>query len=286
MRELLVFQGDRSGAKSSAQLFVTQLNEAAGRPVADVVRYADLVFTFTNESSSVIRVSSTGEPLERMAKRYYVRDYKNYQAERYAIATYLAGKQRQVFNTDILHNESLSKLEQLVAFTAAGIPVPKSSFAADSALLDAFDYPYVMKSITASNNRLNFLVHSDQERQAATQKIRSKILAQEFIENSGDYKVIIMFGRPVAIYKRSQPNQYLSGGRPSRVLVHEEDVAMLAQKTASVLQREFCGVDVVRNEETGKLYVLECNFNAGLNLTGIHSHKTLFAETVRLLQES
>jgi glutathione synthase/RimK-type ligase-like ATP-grasp enzyme len=285
MLKLLVFQGDRDDAQSSAHLFVTRLNAAAPRPVADTVRYSDLVFTFTRGAACEIRIASTGKLLEQSAKGYYVRDYQGYHAERYAVATYLAGKGKKVFNSDALRNESLSKLEQLIAFAAAGIPVPNSSFAADPDLLGTFDYPYVMKSITASNNRLNFLIRSERERRRAINEIGSKVLVQEYIENDGDYKVMIMFGHPLVIYKRSRPNSYRTGKRPARKIVQEDDVAALAQKTAATLRREFCGVDIVRDKNSGKLYVLECNFNAGLYIKGIRSDKALFAETVKLLQE-
>ena len=282
MFKLVVFQGDRLDAQSSAFLFAQQINQAAAQSLAKSIRYADLVFTFKGGKCEVQSIS-LGKPVETLAEAYYVRDYHNYQAERYALAAYLDGCGHKVFNSDALHNESLSKLEQLVIFTKANIPVPTSSFASDASLVQPVsDYPYVLKSITASNNRLNYLVHNEPERQKALQAIGSKVLAQQYIENDGDYKVILMYGQPLAIYKRSKPNVY-ERSRPHRYRVNEADVAALAQKTARILGREFCGVDIVRDKATGMLYVLECNFNAGLYMAGLGIDKDLFINTIRLM---
>lgn len=284
MLKLLLFRGDRNDADSSAYLFVSQLNAAAQDTVAATVRYSDLVFSIT-DGVAMIEVASTGERIEDLAETYYVRDYHGYQSERYAIAKYLARAGKKVFNTDTLDNESLSKLEQLVALTAAGISVPNARFASDPRLLLPPHYPCVAKSITASNNRLNFLVGSESDYSHAITEIGSKVLVQDYVENDGDYKVIIALGRPVAVYKREWSNRYMSGDKPTRKIVQEDDVAALAALAAQALGREFCGVDIVRDATSGKLYVLECNFNAGLRLAGIDNDEALFAKTLKLLLE-
>lgn len=284
MPKLVILQGDRAGVDSTAELFAERLNANAGYDIATTIKYSQLVFDFV-DSVCHVTVKSTGQSLEDLADAYYVRDYQGYQPERYAVAKYLHGRGKKVFNADTLQGESLSKLEQLVALTAQGIPVPNSRFASNPSLLEPFDYTFVAKSITSSNNRLNFLVHTETDYQGAIQTLGDKVLLQQYVDNDGDYKVMIVGGKPLAIYKRQEPNRYQPGDKPLRNVVREDDVTALATKVVGVLNRQFCGVDIVRDKQSGRLYVLECNFNAGLRLNGIDVDEEFFAGAAKLLQD-
>lgn len=75
-----------------------------------------------------------------------------------------------------------------------------------------------------------------------------------------DYRVFVIAGQPVAAMKRHGSqwiNNVAMGGRCERVDIDGE-VASLAVAAAKAVDIDYCGVDVIRDQD-GKLYVLEVN---------------------------
>ena len=131
----------------------------------------------------------------------------------------------------------------------------------------------MVKSILSSGGRLNYLVNSKAGLRTAVKKAGGKALIQEFIDNDGDYRVVVTYGRPVIVYKKTRDpnsqshlNNVAQGAK--RTLTDDKDVIDLAVRTAKVLGREFCGVDIVRSKLNQKLFILESNFNAGIAILG------------------
>lgn len=270
--------------------FAKHVNKEAGERLVRPVKYSQLVFTFGPNVAS-IRISPKGELLEDVAEAYYVRDYYGYVRERYAVARYLSEKKCNIYNRDIAKNEPLSKLEQVIAFSFAGLPVPLTLFSNDLKNIKNLPrFPRVVKVITGNSGRLNFLVHSEKELQAALKKTDNKALIQEYIENDGDYRVIIMYGKPAIAYRRLAPqdsgthlNNVAQGAK--RELIKDREVIKLAVKAAKVLKREFCGVDIIRDNNDGKLYLLEANFSAGMHVLNDGIDHSYFSEAVKMIRK-
>lgn len=89
---------------------------------------------------------------------------------------------------------------------------------------------------------------------------------QEFIPNDCDWRVIVVGGSAVGVLRRqAQDGHYLNNVSQGAKAVVETDPATLislrkiAVKAASVFELSFCGVDIIRNLETGKYSILEVN---------------------------
>lgn len=273
--KLAVFKGDRVGDQSEAEKLVKKVNYYAGRPVATIIQYSEVIFSYSQGNLEVKRASDN-RPIIELASSYYLRDYHGYHHERYALARYLPTLKKRIFNSDLKANETLSKLEQMVALGIHNLPLPDSLYVQVKNLHkieNQLTYPVVVKSILSSEGRLNYLVNSKAGLRTAVKKAGGKTLIQQFIDNDGDYRVVVMYGRPAVAYKKTRDpnsqshlNNVAQGAK--RTLIDDKDVIDLAVKTAKVLGREFCGVDILRSKLNQKLFILESNFNAGIAILG------------------
>lgn len=93
-----------------------------------------------------------------------------------------------------------------------------------------------------------------------------KSVFQNFIKNDGDYRVLVIGGRPVDVIKRvgeesSFVNNVSMGGR---ALIIKEgkmktELLKIAAQVAATFNLGFCGVDIIQDEDNGELYFLELN---------------------------
>lgn len=87
-------------------------------------------------------------------------------------------------------------------------------------------------------------------------------LIQEYIRNDGDFRVMTVGYKCIGGFKRQVKEEKLilnrSQGR-SMALEVPADVAEVAEKAAEVLGVEVAGTDLVRENETGKVYIVEVN---------------------------
>ncbi len=94
----------------------------------------------------------------------------------------------------------------------------------------------------------------------------SLFVFQNFIPNTGDWRVIILGGRAIGVIRRSaQGKSHLNniakgaiGQTETRQKVLSE-VIQIATKAAAALNLTFCGVDIIQDEETGQYFFLETN---------------------------
>lgn len=186
----------------------------------------------------------------------------------------------------------INKLTQLAKFAAAGISVPLSAAYKFGRPLDpAFWGEHVILKSTAlgtmSSGRSVFLVRTERIAAMAERLFppehparRAPLLVQRFIDTGAhpmSYRVLVLFGQPLlSIAYR------LRGPRPPLTASDEELLnSPVASNTASLYSHELVdvpdvldfasrawgampaiplqGMDVIREEKTGRLYVLENN---------------------------
>lgn len=193
-------------------------------------------------------------------------------ALRHVLAVYLRSNQVPVVNSDSLSFQAMTKLEQYVVLALAGVPVPDSVFVASPDHYDKVvgylggSFPVVAKSITGSNGRDNVLIKDAVG--LDTLAIGDPVF-QAFIPNEFDYRVIVAGEEVLLAYKRvrsvavdSYKNNIAQGGRREMTTL-SPDLQTMAVQAAKALGREFAGIDIVTNSETGQSMVLEANFNFG-----------------------
>ena len=88
-------------------------------------------------------------------------------------------------------------------------------------------------------------------------------LIQEYIRNDGDFRVMTVGYKCIGGFKRQVKEEklILNKSQGSSVAVKELpiDVIGIAEKAAKVLGVEVAGTDIIRDIETGKVYIVEVN---------------------------
>lgn len=88
-------------------------------------------------------------------------------------------------------------------------------------------------------------------------------LIQEYIRNDGDYRVMTVGYKCIGGFKRQVKEEKLilnkSQGNSVAVKDLPAEVIEIAERAAKVLEVEVAGTDIIRDLETGKLYIVEVN---------------------------
>lgn len=190
-----------------------------------------------------------------------------------AVSLYAAKNGVKTRNTEALHNRSRGKISQYVLSALNGVATMPFAIATDNELLAALvakakiAYPMIVKSVTGSRGRHNYLVRDDDEFRAALADAPTKaFVAQPFIPNDGDYRLLVMGDRVrLAIHRSAASDTHLNntsqGGKAVIVDLELLDQQMLqeAVEISKLLRREVTGVDMVVHNETGRHYFLEAN---------------------------
>jgi len=144
--------------------------------------------------------------------------------------------------------------------------------------------PMIVKEVYGSLGRQVYLANNHEELLEIENKlIHIPHIFQEFIASSKgkDYRIIVIGGKVIAYMKRENPSSYLSnlatGGTASKVELPEEYLK-LAEKCATILGLDYCGVDILEGPDGGPI-VSEVNSNAfyegiekttGVNVAGCY----------------
>jgi glutathione synthase/RimK-type ligase-like ATP-grasp enzyme len=182
-------------------------------------------------------------------------------------------------NSENMFTSPTSKLNQYYLFSKNGVSCPETVVCYPKTLLHSIvktglELPLIIKSTHGRGGEDNYRVQTHQEVVTLVGKLNESqtYAIQPFIENDGDFRVILYKDTIIACYKRSRTdmsdhrNNVRQGA--TRALIDPVPVAVseLAIKAAKSLRRELTGVDVIENN--GQFYVLESNFNFGLKGEG------------------
>lgn len=129
---------------------------------------------------------------------------------------------------------------------------------------DTLKYPFIAKPNYGARGKGVLLIGKEEE----LQEISSckDYVFQEYLQNTGDWRAIVLGGRVLGIMKRTCSdggflNNVSRGGQAA--LEKDEEVTRkvrdIALTSASVFGLTFCGVDVIKDESTGEYHFLEVN---------------------------
>jgi len=189
-----------------------------------------------------------------------------------AVAHYLQAKNVPFIDSYVLMRGK-GKLAGAFMRAAAGLPTPPTFFAAPvvyAALFKQnppFTYPFVLKADDGRKGRDNYLIHSYDELVATLAKHPgTMMIAQLFIPNDGDLRVLVLGGKVRLIIHRkgaedSHLNNTSQGGKATLVSPDRIPRNVLRQcvRAAQLEALEVAGVDVIFDTGTGKHYFLEVN---------------------------
>jgi glutathione synthase/RimK-type ligase-like ATP-grasp enzyme len=175
-----------------------------------------------------------------------------------------------------------SKLHDYFVLTDQKIRVPQSVLLTSSEqaasydyLADKLDVPFILKDVHGSKGEHNFLI-KDRASFAAARKTAASnqvlLIAQRFIPNDGDYRVLVFGSRVALIMHRARTSDKThlnntSRGASARLVGQNEmppGVLSTCERAAQLTNRQIAGVDIVQDKSSGVWYVLEVNIGPQL----------------------
>jgi RimK family alpha-L-glutamate ligase len=185
----------------------------------------------------------------------------------------------RVFERNDLIRIPVPKSIEAKLFIDAGVPVPKTYFGKLNNIREKapkiFGYPFVIKGTTGKQGHAVWSPRNEKELddlyeklQVLKKKKKMNFIAQEFTKSSQRSRIFVMGGKVLAGITRptrwrrrfiDKVNGEFPEGRREQLNPIPEDEAKVAIEAASALQIDIGGVDVLRVDKTGELFVLEVN---------------------------
>jgi len=149
-----------------------------------------------------------------------------------------------------------------------GIPYPRSFFVSDREKLKEIvqhqTKPLIIKSTSGRHGTNTFLVENNPQLEKILRgRSKTNFLVQEYIPNSGDYRLFLVNYQVIAGFKRQAKEKRLilsrsrGGSTPLRKI--PPLIKQTAQKAAKILGIEIAGVDLVVDQRTQQPVVIEVN---------------------------
>lgn len=231
----------------------------------------DIVFDISN-AKSVILDAKTGDDIASN-DLVIIRNVGKWSDAGITLAQYL--KSKGVSFTDAYLGDSMGsgKLACSMLRVVNNLPIPRTVYANNSDRLLEYikrsdlAFPMIFKDNNGKKGRDNYLVKSLAEIQDIKQDHPNiHFIAQEFIPNDGDYRILVMGGKISLVIKRtadgkSHLNNTSQGGSAKIELQDLFSKGIKAEiiKAAEVEKLEVAGVDLIIDRVSGRHYFLEVN---------------------------
>ncbi len=298
-KPLIVFVFAKEGTPTSPRYggFAKRLQEAANFPDAEVLTVAlkNLAFVTDGKRGAHVYDTVSGHDLGKSAL-VYLKSWESMPDEAAALSHYLLANGVPCYDTLTL-GQGISKLPATFRHWAAGVSVPASIYCLNSeAVLDYLQSgklgeKFIMKDAAGEKGKLNFLVNAKQAKEKLEEYPDGKFIFQQFIPNTGDYRVGIYAEEARFVLLRegngkSHLNNTSAGGKGTFIPISDAPKAALklAKKAAAASELQIAGVDVIQDSETGNWYVLEANQGSQI-VTGafVEQNKVAFNEGIASL---
>lgn len=192
------------------------------------------------------------------------------------IADYLDATKTPFVSSELRGHIPLTKLSQLSRLALAGLPIAKTYFMLHDQWAMEYDrtvellgLPFIFKSTDGSGGDENYLIHNEEEFLMALRQYPDlQFIAQQYIDNDSDLRVLIVDGDIQLVIKRQRLdtaathlNNTSQGAGASLMPVEDlsDENRAIALRAANVMQREIAGVDLLFELGTGMPYILEVN---------------------------
>lgn len=273
-RILIISSSEDEESTNINNVFVGQLQERLqGEVELKWVNYHEFLFEFDTDRLEV-RLRSDNTPLSSFDFVYF-KSYFRYSELAGVIATYLEHTGTPFVSSELKNHIPLTKLSQFARLAVAGLPIIKTIFmlrggfaSAYGSLESQLGSPFIFKAIDGSGGDENFLIRDEQQFQDALQAFPNlQFVAQSFVQNDSDYRVLIVGDSIELVIKRERHddsthlNNTSQGAKATLMEVNQLDprYRQLCLKAAQVMQREIAGVDLLFESGTNKPFILEVN---------------------------
>jgi glutathione synthase/RimK-type ligase-like ATP-grasp enzyme len=262
--------------------FFNRLEAESGNMKFSFSSYDDLKFIFKGRQLNV-RLNNLKRDVADFDMVYFFVPSAEREFEA-ALALYL--KRNGVLTIDkstVEYNRPLNKVYQYVQLNLCGARLPSAVAMNSKAMADSYDFivkniglPFVVKNVSSHHGRDNHLIKTKAQFTKLFDQIkRGNYVAQKYIQNEGDYRLMI-YGKQInlVIKRVAKRGSHLNNvnTEDTSTLVKESfiptSVRRIAIKAADAMQIEIAGVDMVKDKESGLWYCLEVNENPRL-ATGV-----------------
>lgn len=236
--------------------------------IVSACSYQDLAF-FIDGDSSFVKIYTTGEDIKDFSKIIVLATspahLQNYIFS--ALACYCRKNNITILDDNFSNLDG--KLYALWRFWEKDIPVAKTAFGPVDYLVEQLKVigtPAILKSVKGTKGKDSFLIHSGEEiRQAIEQNEDARFVLQNFIENDGDWRIVLVNFEPkLAIYRTSHGKDFRNntsvGGDATLIPLPQVDpkVLQIAIDAAKALDIKIAGADILP-DKNGNYTVLEVN---------------------------
>ena len=201
-----------------------------------------------------------------------------------------------------------SKAMEMKALSDSGVSIPKTIFGS-LALIEKkseklFGFPFVIKATSGSRGREVYSPKSRPELEKLLvdlqiqEKAGKKFFAQEFIPTTKRIRVLVVGGKVVgAISQLTKWRKRIGGYKPveDEIKIQKYEltadritssaVKKLAIKATSAVDLDICGIDILQDEVTNKLYVIETNAAPSWNLINKYCEISVEEKIVNFLKK-
>lgn len=271
--EMLILTAQRS---ARIRNFITNLEKADKKLRVTLATYDELDF-YVGEGQNRVVIADTGKDIARFDVVHFKVVPKQCMDLAGAAAQYLQRRGVQFIDRAVASFPGASKLYQYVVLQNNAIAVPRSVLVAPGRLESSYEVlagavgvPFVLKDMYSNRGQDNYLVADEKAFYAVCRKVVASehhMIAQEFIDNDGDYRLLTMGGKvQLAIGRRRKDatthlNNTSRGGEawlagPGEI---PEDILKSSIRAAKLLGRDIAGVDMVKDKNDGSWYCLEVN---------------------------
>lgn len=199
----------------------------------------------------------------------YVRDFGKYSSELAVLLDYCKQRNILVLDRGLYWTKSKWEAKTYAAqkLVENNISQPKSYFIrgqVSSEMKFDFGYPMVLKPANGNKGRGVRKIKTMEDLEAVTADPDKLWIVQEFIESEGDYRVMVLGDEVLGVMwrKPGEAGKFRSlvskGGTRVTAEIPEE-VIRTSVMAANVCGWDLAGVDVIRDENNGKWYVIEVN---------------------------
>jgi len=270
-RILIVFAHDTGEKSTRFGGFVKRIQANGGFSYADVdyVALEDLVFEIKSETEARVY-----DPVHNIDfKNYafvYFKSWQSMPVWAAAAAHYLEAIGIPYADKQVRHGY-IEKTVNYMTMWAAGVSVPATIWGSQKSLQyalenDLLGYPVIVKAVFGEKGKDNYLAKTRKEALDILTTTSTEMLLQQFIPNSGDYRIGV-YGNKArwAIYRKSGGTSHLNntsaGGEATNIPIKEipRKICKLAEAAAAACDLAISGVDVVEDAVTKKLYIFEAN---------------------------
>lgn len=257
MKKVVILGSLDSGTKNSPSV-ISQHLRTKGYDV-EICYWEHLVFDIKTDNVKILSqskdIATNMQPDLVIALGWYKQGKQAfYRDVAYSAALYLKHHEIPFWNSEMGQQRSTTKLSCMVELALHGISVPDTLFSIDGSLIKQPEPPFVVKAISASRGQDNFLVRSSDHGSELLTGSMNKYLAQPFMPNDHDLRVICFGGEPSLVLKRSRGessdshlNNTSQGGNAEWLELSDVDEKLLtvSREICIIMGREMGGIDFI-----------------------------------------